>query len=370
MRNQPSVSIVMPIYNAEPYLHQALDSVCSQTLSNIEIICVNDGSTDRSLEIIRRYAANDKRVTIIDKPNGGYGHSMNRGVKAATGEYVGILEPDDYLKPTMFERLYSRAKRDDLDFVRSNYYRFYTDKNGIDHLTEEKICNKGSYYNKTLNPQDNLDLFNIRMENWTGIYKNSWLKSNEISFNESPGASFQDNGFWFQTYCLATKIAVLDEAFYCYRQDNAASSINQPNKVFTMLDEYKWIEGWLDSRPELRKKYIGIFEYKKTHNCEFAFSRLSPEFQLSFMERYANEYRKAFDQGDIDESFFWPNELERLKQIIDDPEGFIDSINDPSGADSQLKEAQSRGRLALFKYYAKTEGISSALKRTVMHFTR
>ena len=110
MRNQPSVSIVMPIYNAEPYLHQALDSVCSQTLSNIEIICVNDGSTDRSLEIIRRYAANDKRVTIIDKPNGGYGHSMNRGVKAATGEYVGILEPDDYLKPTMFERLYSRAK--------------------------------------------------------------------------------------------------------------------------------------------------------------------------------------------------------------------------------------------------------------------
>lgn len=367
---QPCVSVVMPIYNAEPFLRQALDSICAQTLENIEIICVNDGSKDSSLEIMQSYALKDRRITIIDKANGGYGHTMNKGLAAATGEYVGILEPDDYLKPSMFERLYNRAKIDDLDFVRSNYYRFYTDENGIEHFTEEKVCNKGSYYNKTLSPQDNLDLFNIRMENWTGIYKNSWLKLNEIRFNESPGAAFQDNGFWFQTYCLATKIAVLDEAFYCYRQDNAASSINQSNKVFTMLDEYSWIENWLDCHPELRRKYIGIFEYKKTHNCEFAFSRLSPEFQLPFMERYAKEYRKAFEQGDVDESFFWPNELSRLIQITEDPKKYVLSLNNPENTNAQLKDAQARGHFALFKYYTRTEGVTSALKRTIMHIMR
>ena len=179
---------------------------------------------------------------------------------------MGILEPDDYLKPEMFQKLYNRAIQDDLDFVRSDYYRLTTDEKGVDHLEKEPICNKSSYYNKVLNPQTNVDLHNIK-------------------FNESPGAGFQDNGFWFQSYCWATKIAVLDEAFYCYRQDNAASSINQSNKVFVMLDEYQWIENWLRSNPELCQKFIGIFEYKKTHNCEFAFSRLADEFQLPFLEK-------------------------------------------------------------------------------------
>ena len=101
----PKVSVVMPIYNAEPYLEQALDSVLAQTLADIEVVCVNDGSKDTSLETIQRYAANDSRIKVIDKPNGGYGHAMNVGINNAAGEYVGILEPDDYLKPEMFEKL-------------------------------------------------------------------------------------------------------------------------------------------------------------------------------------------------------------------------------------------------------------------------
>ena len=124
----------MPVYNAEPYLEQALDSVLAQTLTDLEIVCVNDGSEDTSLETMQRYASNDARIKVINKPNGGYGNAMNVGISNATGEYMGILEPDDYLKPEMFEKLYNRAIQDDLDFVRSDYYRLTTDEKGVDHL--------------------------------------------------------------------------------------------------------------------------------------------------------------------------------------------------------------------------------------------
>ena len=112
------VSIVIPIYNVEKYLRQCLDSVVNQTLRDIEIICVNDGSKDSSLAIMKEYAERDERVKIIDKPNSGYGNSMNRGFDMACGEYIGIVESDDYADPEMFERLYATAKENELDVVK------------------------------------------------------------------------------------------------------------------------------------------------------------------------------------------------------------------------------------------------------------
>lgn len=360
----------MPIYNAEPFLSKALDSAIGQTLNNIELVCVNDGSTDTSLETLRSYAEKDARIKIIDGPNGGYGHAMNAGIKAAAGRYVGILEPDDYILPTMLEKLYGMAKEHDLDFVRSNYNRLTTNQDGTENLAEEKISPKPDYYGCVLNPRDNIDLFNVRMENWTGIFKASFLRERNIVFNESPGAAFQDNGFWFQTYCWATRIALIDEAFYCYRVDNAASSINQPNKVFTMLDEYRWMENWLDSQPELRERFIGVFEYKKTHNCMFAFSRLADEFQMPFLERYSNEYRAAFENDDVDESLFWPDELAQLKLICDSPQSYLEGYRKDKAYTAGLEAASKQGKLALFRFYAKQEGVQTAVKRTLKFLSK
>lgn len=105
----PKVSIIIPVYNVEKYLRECLDSVIQQTLQDIEIICVNDGSTDNSLQILKEYAQNDSRIKIIDKPNSGYGQTMNVGMQNATGEYIGIVEPDDYVELDMFETLYNTA---------------------------------------------------------------------------------------------------------------------------------------------------------------------------------------------------------------------------------------------------------------------
>lgn len=107
----PKVSVVVPIYNVEKYLRECLDSLVGQTLKEIEIICVDDGSTDSSKEIIREYMQKDTRVKMIAKEkNSGYGNSMNQGFDMASGEYVGILESDDFAEPAMFEKLYETAR--------------------------------------------------------------------------------------------------------------------------------------------------------------------------------------------------------------------------------------------------------------------
>ena len=116
------ISVLIPVYNVERYLSDCLNSILRQSLKDIEIICINDGSTDKSSEILYQYANRDNRIRIIDKENGGYGSAMNCGLKAAQGEYIGVVESDDFISPLMFERLYYEAKRNDAEVVKSNYW--------------------------------------------------------------------------------------------------------------------------------------------------------------------------------------------------------------------------------------------------------
>ena len=143
--NNVKVSIVVPIYNVERYLAQCLDSIIAQTLQDIEIICVNDGSTDSSAEIIDSYAQKDPRIRVITKQNTGYGNSMNIGFDAAQGEYVGIVESDDYADKEMFETLYRIAKGNDLDVVKSGYYFYYSipkERNEKQEIASSILCNQ------------------------------------------------------------------------------------------------------------------------------------------------------------------------------------------------------------------------------------
>ena len=120
------VSVVVPCYNVENYIRQCLDSLVNQTLKDIDIICVNDGSTDNTLSILREYEQKDPRVSVINKNNSGYGNSMNIGFDAASGEYIGIIESDDYADLDMFEKLYNEAKLHSLDVYKSGYYLYYS----------------------------------------------------------------------------------------------------------------------------------------------------------------------------------------------------------------------------------------------------
>ena len=143
------LSIIVPVYNmaADGKLEYCLNSLIHQTLKDIEVICVNDGSTDNSLQILQKYAKDDDRIVIIDKENGGYGIGMNVGLERATGEYIGIVEPDDYVKLDMYEDLYKVASEHDLDFVKADFYRFSTNDATQDmHLVyNHLVCNHLAY---------------------------------------------------------------------------------------------------------------------------------------------------------------------------------------------------------------------------------
>lgn len=357
----PMVSVVLPIYNAEPYLREALDSLVNQTFRSIEIVCVNDGSKDNSLAIMQEYAAKDPRIVIDDGPNGGYGKAMNRGIDRAQGKYIGILEPDDVVELNMFETLVPVIENDGLDFVRADFFRFTTNEDDGNLKTRQDICKtRTELYGKVLNPQDDLSLYNVNMHNWTGLYRKSFLDKHSIRFHESPGARFQDNSFWFQTYCWATRIEYVHEPFYCHRDDNPNSSTNRTDLMFAMLDEWAWIRDYLRQYPDKENRLIGIFNYRKFHNCNFAFTKLADELQLPYLERYSQELNEALQNNEIDFSLFSRLEKNRFMSIAEDPEHYLEEYRGAKH-DQEYDAAYRQGKRALFNYYVQTEGFLAAV---------
>lgn len=216
----PKVSLIVPTYNVEQYLVECMESITNQTLEDIEVICINDGSTDGSLSILQSYADKDKRIIIVDKENGGYGIGMNIGLEIATGEYIGIVEPDDFVPVNMFGNLYDIAKGNNLDFVKADFYRFERATNGDMFLTYNHLSKKEEDYNVVFNPSETPEAIRWIMNTWSGIYKREFLNKWNIRHNETPGASFQDNGFWFQTFVFATRAMIIDKPYYMNRRDN------------------------------------------------------------------------------------------------------------------------------------------------------
>lgn len=320
MNGKPKVSIVVPVCNVENYLRECIDSILAQTLKEIEIICVNDGSTDNSLNILRDYEKKDSRIRVISKENSGYGNTMNVGMEAANGEYIGIVESDDYIENNMFERLYKTACQYDVEIVKSDHYIFST-KEGKQQKQLQAICPE-QYYGKIINGNTCPELFNFSMMNWTGIYKRQFIENNKILHNETPGASFQDNGFWFQAMSLAKRIVLINEAFYYYRQDNPNSSINRKEKVFCICDEYSYIQEFLERNQELATQYYMIFFSKKVFNYLHFYHKAASEFKLEFLHRVAKELEVDLKNPYMDREKIDPWLFEMINRIIDSPELF------------------------------------------------
>lgn len=295
---QPKVSIVVPVCNVENYLAECLQSCRKQTLKDIEIICVDDGSKDNSLSIIKKFARRDKRVKYITKKNSGYGNTMNVGMDFAHGEYIGIVESDDYVARDMFEVLYNKAKEYSLDVVKSDYYTFST-KSENKHSVYECTCPDITYYDRIIEPKKLKKIFSFQMNTWTGIYRTEFLRENNIRHNETPGASYQDNGFWFQTLALAKSVMFVNRAFYYYRQDNPNSSINSKSKVFCMNDEYKFIYDFVNSHEEVKTNFSEEFFKKKFFNYMHTYQRIADEYKLAFLERFASEFRQSIESKEL-----------------------------------------------------------------------
>ena len=331
---QPSapvkVSVIVPVCNVEVYLRECLDSIVNQTLREIEIICVNDGSTDSSADILREYAMKDDRVKIIDKDNAGYGHAMNIGMDMAQGEYIGIVESDDFVDLSMYEELYRLAVENDVDYIKSDFNRFvYED--GVIKTFFNRTARAKANYNVIIDPHENVDIFRFVMNTWSGIYKRSFLVENNIRHNETPGASYQDNGFFFETACYAHRTYYVDKAYYFNRRDNPNSSVYSNSKLYCIRDEYNFIKDRLFSDEKVDKCFVMPYLYRKFTNYRFTYNRVNDEGKKEYLTTFYNEFSKDVTSEYWDWDFLRDEEKEELHFILDDPDGYYDVTKSGSG---------------------------------------
>ena len=310
------VSLIVPAYNVEPYLVECMESIVHQTLRDIEMICINDGSTDGTLGILKDYAARDSRIKLVDKKNGGYGIGMNIGLDMAEGEYIGIVEPDDFVPVNMFGNLYEIAKKNDLDFIKADFYRFERSNNGDMFLTYNHLSKKAQDYNRVFNPSMTPEAIRWIMNTWSGIYRREFLEKYSIRHNETPGASFQDNGFWFQTFAFAQRAMITDTPYYMNRRDNPNSSVRDPQKIYCINVEYDHIRDVLMQYPETWERFKGYYTLKRFHNALTTLRRIADDCKKEYVERFAKEMKRARDLGEMDESLFTPGERDNINLLI------------------------------------------------------
>ena len=318
----PKVSIVIPTYNVENYLCECMESVVNQTLRDIEIICINDGSTDGSLKILREYADRDERVILIDKKNEGYGVGMNTGMDIATGEYIGIVEPDDFVPLTMYEDLYNIAKENELDFVKADFYRFTRDeRTGKLNLVYNRLDSSGENYNQVICPFEKPYVTKFIMNTWSGIYRRKFIEEHRIRHNTTPGAAFQDNGFFWQTFMYAKRCMFLDRPYYMNRRDNPNSSVKNKEKVYCMNIEYDFIRDIFmqQGNEELWNRFKYYYNYKRYFSYLFTLGRISREFKRGYVDRISREFKRAQSQDELDFKVFTPNTRKKISLLIQRP---------------------------------------------------
>ncbi len=297
------VSILVPIFNVEKYLDRCLSSLRDQSYRNIEVLCINDGSTDGSRTIIDSYTSSDSRFKLIDKPNSGYGDSMNKGLEAAQGKYISILESDDFLDSDAIEHMVGEAESDQLEVLKCNFWLYWSEerpersyRNDVYFaLATPEMVNLGVHA-----PRNYPDIFWKKPSIWSALYLKSFLDENNVRFLSTPGASYQDSSFTFKAFSCAERVRYSGRAFLHYRQDNEQSSVNSQGKVYCVCDEHAEIQRFLDEeRPEFRQELDPVRAYVKFLNYAWNYERLAVEFKQEFLDRFSLEMRGEVDRGSI-----------------------------------------------------------------------
>ena len=315
---RPKVSIVVPIYNVERYLSECLDSILYQTLKNIEVILVDDGSPDNCGKIIDEYAKKDSRVIAIHQENSGYSVAVNKGIDLAKGEYIGVIESDDFIEPDMYELLYKDAKKNNTDVTKGLFYfynptlnedeqnKVYFNPCGIDL----RLAPNGAFH-VTEWPR----IIGFHASIWSSIYKSDFVK--KIKIPETAGASYQDFPFMIEVMCKAKRISIVKKAFVHWRNEpKQGNSTSARGKKLLLMSK----------NTETGLKIIkdsGLFEtLKEPFYAHALWTNIGFFYRIE--KQYKDEYylrlRKIFSGLKHDEAFtyryFRPEDKIAIKAIL------------------------------------------------------
>ena len=317
-KKKPKVSIVVPIYNVERYLNECVDSILNQTLKDIEVILVDDGSPDNCGAIVDEYAKNDSRVIAVHQKNKGYSSAVNKGIDLANGEYVGIIESDDFIEADMYESLYNNAKKNDADITKGLFYfynpslspekqnRIYTSSDKIDlrfapdkpfHVTEWPL------------------IIGFHASIWSSIYRADFIK--KIKIPETAGASYQDFPFMIKVMCEAKRISVVKKPFVHWRnepkQGNSTSARGKKLLLMCKNTEtgLKIIKdsGYYDSLKE------PFYVHALWTNINF-FYRIERQYKNEYFQHLKHIFADLKDDKDFSYELFRKEDRRSIKAIL------------------------------------------------------
>ena len=278
MEEKIKISIIIPVYNTSKYLEQCLDSVINQTLSGIEIICVDDGSTDKSLEILKNYQQKDNRIKILTQNHKKQGKARNYGISVAQGEYIGFVDSDDWCELDMFEKLYEKAIKTDSDITMCAVTT-YNDNNNGEFSQANTYANLDifpkDFLNKVFSPQETFDFFmDICSYPPNKIVKRDLIISNNIKFPENIFFG-EDGPFFYNVWLNAKRISLIKHFGYYYRMYSDTSTCF--NKDTFKLEIFKGLK----QKEHILKKQ-GI--YKKLKKEFIAYKKKSILYWLNKIE--------------------------------------------------------------------------------------
>jgi glycosyltransferase involved in cell wall biosynthesis len=293
------VSIIVPVYNVEEYIIQCLDSVVNQTLKEIEIICVNDGSTDGSLQILEAYAEKDERIKIINEKNRGQGAARNTGMKLANGEYVGFVDSDDWIELDTYEKLYNNAVSNNSDIVLFEI-KIYTGKEGFDYYGGYDIKEDDDidFNHFTFNFKDKSSplvkpvLVNRTVSACLKLYKTEFLKGNDdLVFAEN--TYFEEVVFHILTLLRANRISYCNDRLYIYRKSNDNSICNvslRSDKLWDIFPVMEEAENVL-----IENNVMDVFRYEFIAFTILQFSRRLDTCSDSIKNEFLDDIKKYFE---------------------------------------------------------------------------
>lgn len=306
---KPEISIIVPVYNKEDYLGDCLESLIQQSFKNIEILCIDDGSTDSSSKIIEDYAKTDSRIKIFSQNNNGPGSARNKGIINSTGEYLAFVDADDWIELDTMEILYNNAKKYDSDLVLFN---------AIEHLPDNKTNSRIYFKDKIQQVFNYKQQKNLVLNNYlivcTKLHKKTFIKDNDIYFSEF--GLFEDVYFHIKSVILADKISYLDDILYHYRRTQSNTRQSKSIKSQKSFIFFNLLE-------DIRELFVSnnIFAELEANYYDFKLTELSNLFQ-NIDSQYKNEFyhllKKDFENDSISS--------EILKRLTQNKQDFYKNI--------------------------------------------
>lgn len=308
--NIPKISVLVPIYNTEKYLKKCLDSIAGQTLKDIEVICVNDGSTDNSLAVAEEFAEKDPRFKVINKENTGYGNTMNVALEKASGEYIGIVESDDFAASDMFEYLYGLSRSGTVDLVKGNFYDYYEDYNKPPRAYENKERDMIPDSTVPFILSENAQIQFGHPSVWSAVYRREFINDNNIRFKEEKGGGWVDNPFFYETLCKAKSIIWTKRPLYYYRKSNPNSSSNlqiDPTVPFDRMNDNLDIleENGYNDLPNKRCAYARAIMYANGAVKDFDYDK-----SCGIIDECAKKLMRRLDSETISSDFSLKEQLD------------------------------------------------------------